>query len=92
MRGGLGFDESPATHATSIMVPTSNNVILGTGIQYNLNQMWGFDFGYQHWFAVQNSTRNTAVNTVNSLVSTSGQIKQNVNLVGLQITWNIGML
>lgn len=92
LRGGLGFAESPATQNTSIMIPTNNNVIVGTGIQYNLNQMWGFDLGYQHWFAIQNSVRNTNVNTVNALVSSNGQLKQNVNLVGFQITWNIGML
>lgn len=92
LRGGLGFDESPATKNTSLLVPANNNLILGTGIQYNVNKMWSFDVGYQHWFALQSSNRNTTVQTVNGMVNSAGQLKENVNLVGAQITWNIGML
>ncbi len=86
LRGGLAYDESPTTQATSIMIPDSNKIILGTGVQYNLNKMWSFDLGYQHWFYVQNSNRNTLGTTANGTVHTIGQLKQSANLVGMQIT------
>jgi long-chain fatty acid transport protein len=91
LRGGLAYDESPTTQATSIIVPDENKLILGTGFQFNLNKMWGFDVGYQHWF-YGNSNRNTTVTAANGIIHTAGQLRQNTNIVGMQITWNIGLL
>ncbi len=94
LRLGTAYDRSPTPQKfRTARIPDSNRVWLGIGAQYRLNACMVLDAGYGHLFF-----KKARLDEVAPLLSTGrpasdarlvGKYKTNVNLFGLQFTWDI---
>jgi long-chain fatty acid transport protein len=70
-------DRSPAD-------PIGSAKIAAIGVHYQQNVALGYDLAYCHSFFNQ-----TAINQTTPLITLAGNSRQNTNVVGLQVTWDM---
>ncbi len=93
-RFGVMFDESPVPDANrNLFIPNQNQIVPAIGAQYRICKNIALDFGYAHVFFKKDNNLNvpapTAVNTTQGLQNVQGSIKNRLDAVGLQLTWDI---
>jgi long-chain fatty acid transport protein len=89
MTTGVGFDQTPTVDEfRDVRVPDSDRVALSIGSHYQPAPQLGFDLGYTHLFAAEN----TRVNKTEQLSATSSYnvnaiVRGQAHIIGLQLTW-----
>jgi long-chain fatty acid transport protein len=94
LRLGGAYDGSPTPNKfRTARIPDSNRAWLGIGAQYRLNSCMAIDAGYGHLFFKKARLDERAPLLSDGLPANaarlSGKYKTNVNLFGLQFTWDI---
>ncbi len=89
---GVAYDEGAMGRNSAINFPDNNNIAVATGISYKLNKYFSFDVGYSHIFNLGTNNINFTSSSGFQQVNVFGGVKRSENLVGAQITWNIGYL
>jgi long-chain fatty acid transport protein len=87
IRGGIAYDQSPVRDAERTpRLPDNDRTWLALGAQYKFSPSWSLDLAYAYIF-VKDSTisQNEGSTAANGLVS--GTYKNNVNILGLQVTY-----
>ncbi len=90
LRAGVGYDQTPVNDADrSLRLPDANRTLLSLGTHYQATKTIGLDLGYTHVFMnnapIHSTTESGASSTENTGIS-----KGSVDLIGAQITWNLG--
>ena len=91
---GTAYDRSPTPNKfRTARIPDSNRIWLGIGAQYRINSCMALDAGYGHLFFKKARLDERAPLLSNgqpvSAARLVGKYKSNVNLFGLQFTWDI---
>ena len=89
---GLAYDQGAVENNSAVNFPDNNSLAIATGLHYELNQQFGFDVGYSHIFGLDSAPVNSLVTAYPQQVAVLGDVKRNENIIGAQITWNIGYL
>lgn len=86
-RGGVAFDQTPVRDAERTpRLPDSDRTWLSVGAQYKFSPSVALDFAWAYIFMKDASINQNAGSTAaNGLIS--GTYKNNVNIVGLQLTY-----
>lgn len=86
-RGGLAFDQSPVRDAQRTpRLPDNDRTWIAAGAQYKFSPAIAVDFAWAYIFVKDPSMNQNAGSTAaNGLIS--GSYKNNVNIVGLQLTY-----
>jgi long-chain fatty acid transport protein len=87
LRGGVAYDQSPVNNTDRTpRLPDSDRTWLAFGAQYRFSPNWALDMGYAYiWVKNGSINQNEGSTAANGLVS--GSYKNNVNIVGLQVTY-----
>jgi long-chain fatty acid transport protein len=86
-RGGLAYDQSPVRDAQRTpRLPDNNRTWIAIGAQYHASPQLALDLGYTYIF-VNNSNINQNEGSTDANGLISGSYKNNVNVVGLQLTY-----
>ena len=94
-RFGLMFDQSPVPDANkNILIPNQNRVLPTIGAQYRICKTLALDFGYSHIFFKKDKNLNVGIPTTVGIVpvpaqNLQGSIKNRIDAIGLQLTWDI---
>lgn len=84
---GTAFDKSPVKAEHRIFrLPDSDRIWLSTGFKYNVNRALDLDVGYSYIF-LKNSKVTEASTT--TLATSDASVKSGINLLGLQLTYNL---
>lgn len=88
LRGGAGIDQSPTRSSSNqqLSSPSGAYETVGAGAHYQITKMVGVDGGYTHIFMNNIDINN---NNPSTGIQLTGKIKNNIDAVGLQITWNL---
>jgi long-chain fatty acid transport protein len=94
IRFGLMFDKSPVPDVNrNIFIPNQNQIVPALGAQYRICKTLAIDFGYAHVFFKKdnnlNQTAPIAIGRRQGAESVQGSIKNRINTLGLQLTWDI---
>lgn len=94
LRIGTAYDRSPTRKEfRTARIPDSNRIWLGLGAQYRINECMAIDAGYGHLFFKNARLDERAPLLSNGLPASAARLrakcKTNVNLFGLQFTWDI---
>ena len=86
-RMGLAYDQSPVRDAQRTpRLPDNNRTWIAIGAQYHASPQLALDLGYTYIF-VNNSNINQNEGSTDANGLISGSYKNNVNVVGLQLTY-----
>jgi len=94
-RFGVMFDQSPVPDANrNIFIPNQNRILPAIGAQYRICKTLALDFGYAHIFFKKDKNLNVVAPTVAGIVpapaqNLQGSIKNRLDAIGLQLTWDI---
>lgn len=91
---GISFDKSPIPDVNrNIFIPNQNQVVPAFGLQYRICKTLALDFGYAHVFFKKDNNLNqvapTAVGTIQGQQNLQGSIRNRLEAIGLQLTWDI---
>ena len=88
LRGGVGYDESPAPAATlGPRIPDANRTWLAAGVEYRLSPTSAVNLSYGHLFNDDEAVALTAAQTGNaSRGNLNGVTRSSVDTIGLQIS------
>lgn len=91
---GLSFDRSPIPDVNrNIFIPNQNQVVPAIGAQYRICKTLAIDFGYAHVFFKHDNNLNqvapTAVGRPQGAQNLQGSIRNRLDAIGLQLTWDI---
>lgn len=90
LRGGATYDQAVATDVyRSIRLPDSDKTLLAIGTRYQATKMVGIDVGYTHVF-FKNAPLNYQTIAGKTSTEIVGQSKSSADLIGAQVTWNLG--
>jgi long-chain fatty acid transport protein len=90
LRGGLGFDESPATNTyRNVQMPDNNRYVVAFGSHFKATKTVAFDLSWLHLFVPQARINPPPQVAGNEVVTTSGQVNGGADVFGAQITWNL---
>jgi len=93
-KAGAAYDKTPTRDTTrTIYLPDQNQTILGLGTKYKLNSCVAIDFSYAHIFykkAKINQSAPIAVGTIQGLQNIQGTSRTQMDVFGLQLTWDLG--
>lgn len=88
LRSGLDYDRSPITDTyRDAILPDADRYGAAVGFHYQATKTLGFDAAYYHAFYDNVSVANDNATNGNS---TNGTIRSSVNMLGLQLDWNLG--
>ncbi len=86
-RGGLAYDQTPVNNTDrSPRLPDNNRFWVALGAQYKFNPNWALDVAYSYIF-VDNSSMSQNQGSTPSYGLIDGSFKNNVNIVGAQLTY-----
>lgn len=93
-RFGLMFDKSPIPDVNrNIFIPNQNQIVPAIGAQYRICKTLAIDFGYAHVFFKHDNNLNqvalTAVGRTQGAENLQGSIRNRLDAIGLQLTWDI---
>jgi len=87
IRGGVAFDQSPVRDAQRTpRLPDNDRTWLALGAQYRVTPNLSVDLAYAYIFVKDSSINQNAGNTAASGLL-NGTFKNNVNIVGIQLTY-----
>lgn len=91
---GLMFDKSPIPDVNrNIFIPNQSQVIPAIGAQYKVCKTLTLDFGYAHVFYKKDKNLNQnspiAISRQQGLENLQGSIKNRIDTMGVQLTWDI---
>lgn len=90
VRAGVGYDQTPTNNTDrSIRLPDGNRTLVALGARYQATKMVGIDVGYTHLFMKDGPINATTVSGPSSVYN-QGTSKNSADLIGLQVTWNLG--
>jgi long-chain fatty acid transport protein len=94
IRFGLMFDKSPIPDVNrNIFIPNQNQIVPAFGLQYRICKTLALDFGYAHVFFKKDNNLNqvapTAIGRIQGAQNLRGSIKNRLEAIGLQLTWDI---
>jgi len=86
-RGGLAYDQSPVRDADRTpRLPDNDRTWLSAGVQYRFSPSLAVDLAYAYiWVRDSSINQNEGSTASNALIS--GSYRNNVNIVGLQLTY-----
>ena len=86
-RGGLAYDQSPVRDAERTpRLPDQDRVWAAVGVQYRYSPSIAVDLAWAYiWVRDPNINQNEGSTAANGLIS--GSYRNNVNIVGLQLTY-----
>jgi long-chain fatty acid transport protein len=86
-RGGVAWDQSPVRDATRTpRLPDNDRTWLAVGVQWRYSPSLSFDLAYAYlWVRDPSMNQNEGSTAANGLIS--GSYRNNVNIVGLQLTY-----
>ena len=88
---GTAYDQSPVkTKHRTFRVPDSDRVWLSAGMKYNVYNNLALDLGYSHIFLSNSKINETPISAapLNNATS-SAKVKSSINLIGLQLTYDL---
>lgn len=92
-KAGVAFDQSPTRLSNrTARVPDADRFWLSLGTRLALTETLSIDFGYAHLFFKNVYMNESALGTVGTPASKAiinGKFKTKVDLVGIQLTWNL---
>lgn len=89
LMGGLGFDETPVNREDrNIRLPDNDHYALAAGAKYHVTQNLAIGGGYSHIF-MHTATINNTNNVGGDVVTQTGNVKGDANIIGLQLIWTI---
>jgi long-chain fatty acid transport protein len=84
LRGGLAFDETPASDAyRTARIPDEDRTWIAFGAQYRLSRQSAIDVGYAHLFI-----RDAAIDKAENGVKLTGRYEASVDILSAQFTLN----
>ncbi|TMH32354.1 MAG: transporter [Betaproteobacteria bacterium] len=87
LRGGVAFDQSPVNDTDRTpRLPDNDRTWLAIGAQYKISPAWAVDLAYAYIW-VKNSSINQNQGNTDAYGLINGSYKNNVNIVGLQVTY-----
>jgi long-chain fatty acid transport protein len=93
-RFGLMFDKSPIPDVhRNIFIPNQNQIVPAIGAQYRICKTLAIDVGYAHVFFKHDNNLNqvapTAIGKTQGQQNLQGSIRNRLEAIGLQLTWDI---
>lgn len=90
VRTGIGYDETPTISATrNIRLPDQNRYAFAVGGHYQFTNQLGMDVGWEH-LIMQDALIDLTTTTSIQSSRVIGHSRNAVNVVGAQLTYNIG--
>lgn len=91
---GIMFDKSPIPNANrNVFIPNQNQILPAIGAQYRICKTLKLDFGYAHAFYKKDNNINQVAPTASGIPpgaqNLQGSIKNRIDAIGLQLTWDI---
>lgn len=90
---GTAYDKTPTRDDTrQLYNPDQDQIYAATGLQYRFSRCLAFEFAYIHLFYKKpnfNVTAPIAVNTVQGRQSVYGHGRNQMNVLGFQVTWDL---
>lgn len=88
---GTAFDQSPVeTSHRTFRVPDSDRWWLSTGFKYNFDRCTALDVGYSYLFVDHARIRETPIAAAPfNLATSNASSKSSINLIGVQLTYNM---
>jgi len=88
---GLGYDETPTQNGfRDLRLPDANRFAVALGLHWQVRPSFGIDAGWIHFFprtAVVDNSLATADDPILIAFTTTGLVTANVNVIGIQLTW-----
>ncbi len=96
-RFGVMFDKSPIPDINrNIFIPNQNRILPAVGAQYRICKTLALDFGYSHIFFKKDNNLNIVAPTTVGVPpafapqqNLQGSIRNRLDAIGLQLTWDI---
>ncbi len=90
LRGGVGFDQSPARDLyRNVQAPDIDRYAIALGGHYQATKAVGFDLGWTHLF-IRDASINPPVQVTGAQQTfTNGTVSSEADVFGAQITWDI---
>ena len=93
-RFGLMFDKSPIPDVNrNIFIPNQNQIVPAIGAQYRICKTLAIDFGYAHVFFKKDNHLDQlapiAIRRPQGQQNLQGSIRNRLEAIGLQLTWDI---
>lgn len=90
LRAGVGYDQTPTIDSErSLRLPDANRTLVSIGTHYQATRMVGLDLGYTHIF-FKDARINYTATAGSAATENIGVSKNAADLIGAQITWNLG--
>jgi long-chain fatty acid transport protein len=89
VRGGVGFDQTPArTQFRNVQLPDNNRYVFAVGGHFQATRDIGLDIGWTHVFVNKAKVNPPAQVVGAQVVNTDGNVTGGADVFGGQLTWN----
>lgn len=89
-RGGVGYDETPASgRYRNLQLPDSDRIPVAIGTHYQATPTLGFDAGWTHFFVMNTRINNLWETFGDQTTISNGTVHGNADVFGFQVKWDI---
>mgnify|MGYP001014185737 CR=1 FL=1 len=89
-KGGVGYDETPASgRYRNLQLPDSDRIPVALGAHYQANKTLGFDAGWTHFFVMNTRINNLTQAVGDQSTTTNGTVHSSADVFGFQVKWDI---